>query len=181
MFLASSSTSSLDKGIMRPTLLILLICICITGCGFQLRGSGSFESALSTLHITAVNRYADLHQNLERGFSQSGVSIVGVGAAYALAIEAEEYSRRAVATTSTISVAEYELRLEVEIALENATGDIVIPSTSVVTERTFTFNNSSLVGSNEEQATLLEEMRSDLVLQIMRRVDASVRSFEASR
>jgi outer membrane lipopolysaccharide assembly protein LptE/RlpB len=50
-----------------------------------------------------------------------------------------------------------------------------------VTERTFTFNNSSLVGSNEEQATLLEEMRSDLVLQIMRRVDASVRSFEASR
>ena len=85
------------------------------------------------------------------------------------------------ATTSTISVAEYELRLEVEIALENATGDIVIPSTSVVTERTFTFNNSSLVGSNEEQATLLEEMRSDLVLQIMRRVDASVRSFEASR
>jgi len=86
-----------------------------------------------------------------------------------------------VATTSTISVAEYELRLEVEIALENATGDIVIPSTSVVTERTFTFNNSSLVGSNEEQATLLEEMRSDLVLQIMRRVDASVRSFEASR
>ncbi|MBQ76403.1 MAG: hypothetical protein CMQ20_15465 [Gammaproteobacteria bacterium] len=168
---------------MRLTLLVWLICIGVSSCGFQLRGSGSFESALSTLQITAGNRYGDLHQNLERGFTQSGVSVVGasVSADYILAIEAEEYSRRPVSTTSTISVAEYELRLEVDITLVNALGEPVIPSTAVVTERIFTFNNSSLVGSNEEQATLLEEMRSDLVLQIVRRVDASVRSFEASR
>jgi len=167
---------------VRHYLLILLICLCVGGCGFQLRGSRVFETALATIYITVGNKYGDLHQNLVGAFTRSGVTVVdrADGAGYHLSINSEKVTRRAVATTSTISVAEYELRLEVDMALTNGTGKFVIPSTTVVTERNYTFDSSSLVGSNEEETILLEEMRADLVSQIMRRVDATVRSFEDS-
>ena len=168
---------------MRHYPLVLLVCLCVSGCGFQLRGSRGIETTLVTVYVTASNKYGDLHQNLVRAFTRSGVTVVDQAgdAEYSLSINAERVKRRAVATTSTISVAEYELRLEVDMVLTNGTGESVIPSTTVVTERNYTFDRSSLVGSNEEEAILLEEMRADLVLQIMRRVDATVRSFEANQ
>ena len=163
-------------------LLLLLICLCVSGCGFQLRGSTGFETALATIYVTASNKYGDLHQILVRAFNRAGVTVVDQAgdAIYRLTIDAERVMRRAVATTSTISVAEYELRLEVDMALVNGAGESVIPSTTVVTERIYTFDRSRLVGSNEEETILLGEMRADLVSQIMRRVAATVRSFEAS-
>ena len=168
---------------VRRYLLVLLICLCTSGCGFQLRGSRGFETSLATVYVTASNKYGDLHQDLVRAFTLSGVTVLEQAgdAAYHLSINAERVGRRAVATTSTISVAEYELRLEIDLVLTSGTGESVIPSTTVVTERNYTFDRSSLVGSNEEEAILLEEMRADLVAQILRRVDATVRSFEASK
>lgn len=162
--------------------LVLVVCLCVSGCGFQLRGSGGIETALVTVYVTASNKYGDLHQKLVRAFTRSGVTVVDQAgdAEYRLSINAERVTRRVVATTSTISVAEYELRLEVDMVLTNGSGESVIPSTTVVTERNYTFDRSSLVGSNEEEAILLEEMRADLVLQILHRVDATVRSFEAN-
>lgn len=167
---------------MRHCLLVLLFCLSVSGCGFQLRGGPGLETVLTTIFITANNKYGDLHQRLVRSFARSGVSVVDRAgdAAYRLSINAERVMRRAVATTSRISVAEYELRLEVDMALSNREGEFVIPSMTVVTERNYTFDSSSLVGSNEEETILLEEMREDLALQIIRRVDATVRSIETN-
>jgi len=155
----------------------------VGGCGFQLRGAGGIESALSTIYISVNNKYGDLHQQLVSSFARTGVSVQSQAgdAAYQLSIQGERLVRRAVATTSTISVAEYELRLEVDMVLTNTAGESVIPLTTVATERIYTFDRSSLVGSNEEEMILLEEMRADLVSQIIRRIDATVRSLQANR
>jgi LPS-assembly lipoprotein len=160
-----------------------MVCLVVSGCGFQLRGSGQYETALTSIYISVSNKYGDLHQNLTRMFARSGVAVADspAGAAYRLSIDAERVNRRAVATSSTISVSEYELRLEVDMSLSSPAGESVIPLTTLVTERIYTFNPSSLVGSNEEETVLLDEMRQDLVLQIMRRIDARVRSIEATQ
>ena len=172
---------------VRHPALILLVCSCVSSCGFQLRGSSGVETTLPAMHVTVGDRYGDLHQNLIRSIARSGGSVVDDvnisfaegSAPYSLVIGREKFTRRAIATTSTISVAEYELRLEVEMKLVNRARESVIPQVVLVSERIYTFDSNSLVGSNEEEALLLREMRSDLVLQIVRRVGASVRSFEA--
>ncbi|MCH7744303.1 MAG: hypothetical protein IIB71_16795 [Proteobacteria bacterium] len=168
---------------MRHYLSMLLLCLWIGGCGFQLRGAGGFEAALSAIYVSVNNKYGDLHQHLVRSLTRSGITVVSRAgdAAYRLSINAERVIRRAVATTSTISVAEYELRLEVDMVLQNTAGESVIPLITLATERIYTFDRSSLVGSNEEETILLEEMRADLVLQIIRRLDATVRTFEANQ
>ena len=167
---------------MRTILAILVVSLSIGSCGFHLRGTDRSEIALDAIVIVSSNTYGDFHRVLAREFSQAGVRVVSQSsdAEFTLTVSGERHTRRAVATTNTISVAEYELRLEVGIALTNRSGEEIFPETSLATERIYSFDNSSLVGSSAEESVLLEEMKLDLVTQILRRVDASVRSFEAA-
>lgn len=167
---------------MRSRLLIILISLCLSSCGFHLRGTDNFEAELGEIYIDISDNRGDLHRLLVRAFTQAGVTVVSQAAdsALNLSVAGERQSRRAIATTRTISVAEYELRLEVGITLTNLSGEVVIPKTTLATERIYTFDNSSLVGSGAEENLLLKEMKADLAMQILRRVNASVRSFEAA-
>jgi LPS-assembly lipoprotein len=161
----------------------------LSACGFQLRGTGGADNAgrieanVSPLYLTFNNRYGDLHKQLQTTLADYGVEEVGQRqeAEYALAVTAERHTRRAVATTRTISVSEYEIRLEVDMELTNRENEMLIPATTLATERIYTFDSGSLVGSGEEEAVLLEEMRVDIALQILRRINATVRTFEAAQ
>jgi len=163
----------------------ILICLSLCACGFQLRGTGGPEGSgrtLSTVYLSVNNRYGDFHRQLQNTFEEFGLEVVSQrqDTEYALAVTAERLIRRAVATTRTISVSEYEIRLEVDLALSNRAAKELISPTTLATERIYTFDSGSLVGSREEETVLLEEMRADIALQILRRVNATVRSFEAT-
>ena len=169
--------------------LTLILCFGLTlnlgSCGFQLRGTannGASESSLDSVHLAVNNRYGELHQQLQNTFEEFGVDLVSSRSEseYALVVTAERHIRRAVSTTQTISVSEYEIRLEVDIELTNKANKELIPAMTLATERIYTFDSGSLVGSGEEEAVLLEEMRADISMQILRRVSATVRSFEAT-
>ena len=169
--------------------LTLILCfglvLNLSGCGFQLRGNsgnGGPESSLDSVHLAVNNRYGELHQQLQNTFEEFEVNLVKrrSDSEYALVVLAERHIRRAVSTTQTISVSEYEIRLEVDIELTNKANKELIPAMTLATERIYTFDSGSLVGSGEEEAVLLEEMRADISMQILRRVSATVRSFEAT-
>jgi len=139
------------------------------------------ETKLEDVYISSGNKFGNFYQKLNRIFTQSGVTIVpsAKDSEFRLAVGRERNSKRAISTTKTISVAEYGLRLEVEITLTTASGETIIPPSAIFTERSYTFDTISLVGSNTEEELLLEEMRADLATQILRRVSASVESFES--
>lgn len=167
---------------MQNRLLILLALLVLSACGFHLRGTGSDEAGLSEIYIAVSDSRGELQRILTRAFTQAGVVVVANpdDSTYHLSVSGERHTRRAVATTLTISVAEYELRLEVGIGLTSLSGEEVFPVTTLATERIYSFDDRSLVGSGAEEDLLLKEMKTDLAIQILRRVDASVRSFEAA-
>jgi LPS-assembly lipoprotein len=76
-------------------------------------------------------------------------------------------------------VAEYELTLEVGFEVLTRGGDVLIPPTRIRTERIYTFDSSSLVGSNEEESLLNEEMRRDVIGQLLQRINASMKAAQA--
>ena len=167
---------------MLNRLIILLVSMSLGACGFHLRGANDIDLGLSEIYIVVSDNYGDLHRMLNGAFTQAGVTVVASPSdlAYNLSVSGERHTRRAVATTQTISVSEYELRLEVGIELTNLSGEEIFPMSTLGTERIYTFDRASLVGSIAEEKLLLAEMRADLVNQIMRRVDASISSFEAA-
>ncbi|MDP6264157.1 MAG: LPS assembly lipoprotein LptE [Pseudomonadales bacterium] len=158
--------------------ILLLAVLSLDGCGFHLRGSGRSATQLDMLHVTAFNAYGELVQKLESVLTEAGVEIEPDKsvAPYSLRIISEKNTRRAATTTSRITVAEYELRLLVEFQLENRAGDLIIAPASLVTERVYTLDQANLMGSNEEEELLREEMQDEIIEQIIRRVEASTRS-----
>jgi LPS-assembly lipoprotein len=158
--------------------ILLLVTLVLFGCGFHLRGSGQISTQLDMLHVTAIDAYGGLVQKLESVLTQAGVAIERDKslAPYSLNIISEKNTRRAATTTSRITVAEYELRLLVEFQLEDRAGDVIIAPSSLVTERVYTLDQANLMGSNEEEELLREEMQDEIIEQIIRRVEASTRS-----
>lgn len=157
--------------------LVAVAVLLLASCGFHLRGTGSAKMSLSVIHVTANDAYGEMQQALERALKEAGVKLVPADkAAYSVHLLSEKRTRRSVATTSDVQVAEYGLKMQVSFELTDAAGKQVIEPATVSAERIYRFDNSSLVGSNEEEKLLNQEMRRDIASQIIRRIDATIRA-----
>lgn len=164
-------------------LLLGVLCAGLTACGFQLRGTTASDLQLDNIYLRTPSLDSGIVRQLQRQLvaNQVYISATASGTDYTLAISAERNARRALATTSNIGVAEYEVLTEVEIGLTHSDGTVLIPLTTLTVERTYSFDDQSLESSAEEEAELREEMRQDLVQQILRRLNTTVRSHGLSQ
>ena len=157
--------------------LVAVVLLLLASCGFHLRGTGNTRLALSVIHVTSNDSYGEMQQALERALTEAGVKQVAADkAAYSVHLLSERRTRRSVATTSDVQVAEYGLKMEVSFELTDSAGKQVIEPATVTAQRIYRFDNSSLVGSNEEENLLNKEMRRDIASQIIRRIDAAIRA-----
>lgn len=166
---------------MRPLItfcraipLSALVMAMVVGCGFHLRGGPPVPAGLQQIHLASINPYGDLMRKLKRQFEILDVETVpeaGI-APWALSISGEKNTRRALTTTSLITVAEYELQLEVEFQLARGDGELVIPPTTLIERRVYVLDRTSLAGSSEEEELLKGEMQDEMVAAILRRVAA---------
>ena len=155
----------------------------VSSCGFHLRGTQNLEMAadFESIHIEVRNEIGEMRQLLERNFLEANVEVLSSAskAEYSLLVYDERNSRRAVATTSNISVAEYEIVQQLSLELLSNDRKILIPRVTISAERTYTFDDQSLESSSEEEILLRQEMRRDLSEQVFRRVNASIRTHQS--
>ena len=71
---------------------------------------------------------------------------------------------------SSTTPRQYQLTLETHFTLKSRDGRIIKPTQTVTSSRQFTSNNDRILGSNEEEALLVKEMRQDTVGQIINRL-----------
>lgn len=162
---------------LELTLILAMALGLLSGCGFHLRGTGTARLVLTSINVTATDAYGSMQRTLERSLREFGVKVVSATKApYTLHLLSDSRTRRSIATTSDVRVAEYQLKLAVRFEMLDAAGKQIIPPTTVFTERTYQFDNSSLVGNTEQEGLLNREMRRDVADQIIRRADATVRS-----
>lgn len=160
---------------LRNLLLIALVSV-LAGCGFQLRGSADSVAVLTALDVSATQTYGELVTNVERTLTQQGIAVNPEGGAdYRLHLLGERATRRSVSTTNQVSVAEYVLLLAVDFELFDRAGDRLLPLTTISVERVYSFDRGSFVGSSEEEALLSREMQADIIQQILRRLEASLK------
>lgn len=166
---------------LRPVVTVraihLAVLLALAGCGFHLRGTGGEVFSVAQIHVSATNAYGELQRDVEGTLTQSGASIVErKDAPYILNLVSERFTRRPVSTTSQISVAEYELTMEVEFSLVSQDDEAIVPPTPLTLARTYTFDSESLVGSSEEEVLVKAEMRRETAARLIRRIDAAIRS-----
>lgn len=153
-----------------------LAALALGGCGFRLRGPQQLDFA--TLHI-GVSELSDFGASLRRTVATSGTTTVVEDAAQAearLQILAIERGREILSLTGAGKVREYQLTERIRFQLLDKSGTTLIPPTAIAASREYTFDDSQVLGKEQEEALLYRDMQNDLVQQLMRRLAAARRA-----
>jgi len=150
--------------------LLALGLVALAGCGFHLSGPQTLP--FSTVHVGA-SQYSSLGIALRRQIALTGSTTVVEDATHAetkLQILANTRSREILSLTATGKVREYELVQTLRFRLVDRADNELIPPATLSARREYTFSDELILGKEQEEALLYNDMESDLVRQLMRRL-----------
>ena len=166
------------RSLGRRTLLgalIALPALWSTACGFKLRGSVSIPyKAIAITGAPSPQLRADLEMMILTG-SDSKVVNNPKDADLILEIISEVYSREILAYNANGQISAYRLNSKVEFRASDQNGVDIVPEAEIYVTRDMDFSVSTVLASDVQQQQFTNAMRSDLSLQILRRVSATAR------
>lgn len=155
---------------LKRTITVLSLAFLMTACGFHLRGTGTTQMALSELNFAARDALSPLGKQTKESLINNKVE-VSRSAPFTLYIGPEENSKRTASFTAGTRSAEYTLTSAVTYELRSGRLPALLQD-RVEVQRTYAHNQDNVTGSSQEEALLREEMRRDLVMQLMMRLQA---------
>lgn len=153
---------------MKRNLLVIGLAALLGACGFQLRGTGDVQFALTELDVSARNAYGDNLKQLREALQDNGVRVYP-GAPYRLHLSDESEKQRTASYTSSARSAEYELTMTLDYEIRGAQ-NLLLTSNQLEAQKFYAQDGNNLIGSDQEAAQLREEMRRDLVQQLVQRL-----------
>jgi LPS-assembly lipoprotein len=137
-------------------------------CGFQLRGQQAFP--FETINVPNNSPLGiELQRNIASASERTKLVASPAEAEAVLSVLTEQQEKVILSLNTQGRVREFQLRYRVVFRLASPKGADYIPPTPIVLTRDITFNDQVLAKEAEE-AVLYQEMRSDMVQQIMRRL-----------
>ena len=169
-----SPMPSLGRRTLLGTL-IALPALFTSACGFKLRGSVSipYKSIVITGNPSPLLR-SDLEMMILTG-SDSRVVNNSKDADLILEIISEVNSREILAYSSTGQISAYRLNSRVVFQAADQNGVDVVPESEIYVTRDMDFSVSTVLATDVQQQQFTNEMRSNLALQILRRISATAR------
>lgn len=153
---------------IKRNLLVVGLAVLLSACGFQLRGTGTTELAITELDLSARDAYGDTVKLLRDTLENSGVKVYS-GAPYKLVLAREQQSQRSLSYAGAGRSAEYELNnvLSYEIRGQN---DLVLLDDKLQVQKVYLHDGNNITGSDQESSEVRDEMRRDLVQRMMLRL-----------
>ncbi len=155
---------------LKRSITVLGLAFLMTACGFHLRGTGTTQMALNELNFAARDALSPLGKQVKESLVNNKVQ-VSSNAPFTLYVGAEETSQRTASFTAGTRSAEYTLTSATTYELRSGRLPALIQD-RVEVQRTYAHNQNNVTGSGQEAALLREEMRHDLVMQLMMRLQA---------
>lgn len=155
------------KRILTSLALIGLASV-LSACGFQLRGLGDTNFALKEIDVSARNAYGDTVKQLKQVLEGSGVKVVS-RAPYHLILAREDMTQRSVSYTSSARSAENELTNTLSYEIRGS-DNLLLLANQVQVRKVYVQDENNLIGSDQEAQQIRNEMRRDLVQQMVTRL-----------
>jgi LPS-assembly lipoprotein len=162
------------RSVIRGVLALLFASL-LTGCGFQLRGTADLP--FKTIYMPPATQPGvalDLRRNIQAGTRTTVVDDPKLAEAV---LEFTQESREKVILSLAASgrVREFELQYRVSFRVHDNKGGEFLPSNTVLLKRAVTFNDTDILAKEREDQQIYRGMESDMVQQIMRRLEAAQR------
>ncbi|MFV3411932.1 LPS assembly lipoprotein LptE [Pseudomonas nitroreducens] len=140
----------------------------LSACGFQLRGLGDTNFALKEIDVSARNAYGETVTQLKQVLQGSGVKVVS-RAPYHLILAREDVTQRSVSYTSSARSAENELTNTLSYEIRGS-DNLLLLANQVQVRKVYVQDENNLIGSDQEAQQIRNEMRRDLVQQMVTRL-----------
>ena len=147
--------------------------VLLAGCGFTLRGSVDLPPELQTLSLANPNDNSDIKREVRRALLANRINLVedAQSERYALAVGNEQGSERILSVNSNARAGEYELTMSVTWQLLSQQ-DVVFGPEIISLDKVYLADPNNAVAKNEEAELIREEMRRELAIQILRRLQS---------
>lgn len=169
---------SVCKVKLLQRILLLSALLSLTACGFTLRGSDVLSSKYQVMRLNSINPNGEFSRALVRSLENSGISVEMIEdiddslSSPVLMISDEQAGRRAVTVNPRARAAQYELQLTVQAAFGQGQTLHFGPE-PISVQKVYFEDIENISGSQEEIEIISDEMRRELVSQLIRRIEAA--------
>lgn len=150
---------------------LLLGLLVLSGCGFQLRGTGVDSVKLDSLQVSAEDPHSAIVREVVDTLTRERVTISSA-ATYHLRLFGERQQSQALTYTGRATPAEMSLTSEVAFTISDRQGRVLVGPETLSTERVYVNDRDNVVGSSQEADLLRREMRNDLSRQLLFRLSS---------
>jgi len=160
----------------RPVrlLAIVVLCLGLAACGFQLRGTGggsALPAQWRSMYLASNDPNGELSRVVESVFSANGIIWVDrAEAQHILRLGPETFSQRNLSVNAQARAAEFDLQMSAKFMVFDNTNTLVMERSTANVNKQMENDPQNVVGKAEEVRVLREELRRELAGQILRRI-----------
>lgn len=157
---------------MKRFSLILGLILFLSSCGYHLRGMIEVPPWLTHVALISKENNLEFAALLKEQLRAYHIKIIPDPdlAEYWLVINPVSYHKQIVSIGSSTNPRQYQLLLSVSFLFQTQKAKVLIPERFITVTRQLTVNNDRILGSDDEERTLISEMKQDAVIQIINRL-----------
>jgi LPS-assembly lipoprotein len=151
----------------------LLATALLSGCGFQLKGSGSLPEGTRKIYLVTSDEVTPFAVELRRAIERSGGAMApsSKDAEIVLRIQKDRGGRRVLSVSARNTPQEYEIFYSIEYSVDRA-GKEVLETQPLEMTRNMSFDETQLLAKDREEAIIREAMARDLAMLVTRRLES---------
>ena len=146
-----------------------ILTLSLTACGYHLRGESEVPEVMRHIYLQAAS--PQLHNGFKETLRISGGSLIEVPEANGAIVNVlnERFDRRSISLSDTGKTNEYQLFYVLEFEVLGAEKQVFMPRQTVQVSRDFFNNQQDIIGKNNEEDLIREEMYRQAVRSVMDR------------
>ena len=154
---------------------ILLLVLTLSACGFHLRGTIELPAIYDRIHLVDKG-YSDIGRPLSEALTTAGSQLVDspARATSVVTLLSRGVQRKAL-NVGGKQIREYELQLDVAFVVQDHQGKQLAEQQTVSIVRNFRNDPNDVLGKDNEETLIRQEMNQTAVMQILRRMKALAR------
>jgi LPS-assembly lipoprotein len=155
------------------SLIVLMLSLLLAACGFHLRGKNTFALPFQKLYVNPVSGNTPFINELKIAIQSNGVQITDTPdlAQLTLQIVSEVADRQILSLSAAGTVLEYRLQFRVSLRAYDQKQQEWLAPQGITVQRNYNYDNSQVLAMMQEEALLYQDMRSDAVQQVLRRLN----------
>lgn len=167
---------------MTRLLLLIVLALGLSACGFQLRGALTLPPDLGPVKVVSVNSLSPLADSLAQALTRAG-AVPATSATpnpSVLDIKAERWGDTPISVDARGRGQEFSLRYAVVFELRKADGTKLVPQQTIELSRDYISIPNASIGTEGERDILVRELSREMTASVLRRLGVATRDADVA-